>query len=379
MTLPIEGYRSRSFFFLDNNTAVVAFIVRVGSASLAQVGHGGELPLRLHVLVIDITYSRILESREWPVASYVVHVIPAASQNLAIVMPDKLFLYSSTLQIKGGMVLPAKSSPYQYLYESPGAKFLIVAYERDNIIPGPPLDEYLRSLPSSLTGKEHLDRMSAYVETHTRMDCELIDLRGLHVVRKWADPGMERHGQITDDGTMLVENKSGAIEAVTAGGVTHVLCPALYNRTGCANSGMFVSNNVMFNGLVSLGIGGFAMSLGQTDGKLVFERELPEKQSVWGIATSTGQRRFAIAINRGRGGSDLLDIGPHISLYRVFVYDLLHRRWIFALDAKKEGIKGISGLALSPDGSRLALINQDGILETFRLPSQGEPAPIKEP
>jgi len=42
---------------------------------------------------------------------------------------------------------------------------------------------------------------------------------------------------------------------------------------------------------------------------------------------------------------------------------------VHSLDGKKQGAKHISALALSPDGSLLAWINQDGLLELYRLPA----------
>jgi len=49
-------------------------------------------------------------------------------------------------------------------------------------------------------------------------------------------------------------------------------------------------------------------------------------------------------------------------------FDIASHQWIHMLDARKRKIADISGIALSPDGSHLALITQGGILEIYRVP-----------
>jgi hypothetical protein len=95
----------------------------------------------------------------------------------------------------------------------------------------------------------------------------------------------------------------------------------------------------------------------------------PTREIVDWWATSADGERLALAVDRLRGGSAVLDIGPTSALNRVIVYDIRSREWVHSLDGKKQGAKHISALALSPDGSLLAWINQDGLLELYRLPA----------
>lgn len=81
-----------------------------------------------------------------------------------------------------------------------------------------------------------------------------------------------------------------------------------------------------------------------------------------------------IAIYEGKGGSEMLDIAPHYSLKSIRVYDLSERRWVYTLGGKSHGIRSISALALSPDGSFLGLINQDGVLQVYRVPGNARSA-----
>ncbi len=96
-----------------------------------------------------------------------------------------------------------------------------------------------------------------------------------------------------------------------------------------------------------------------------------------GVVFSSGGQRFALALAKIKGANTTLDIGGHLSLDRIMVYDVPNRRWIYTLDAKAQRIKSVSGMALSPDGSLLALINQDGILEVYRVPETPNPRAIQ--
>jgi hypothetical protein len=368
-TLPTEGYRPFLLCFLNDDEVVVPFVFRSASSSLAKrEKFDTALPLRLEVLVVSVAGRRVSASREWPVNSYSVHVLPAESGDLVLVTSNQLRLYSPSLQPHGKLSLPSGDSAYQYLYESPGARYVIIGYERQSNKPGTTLSEFMRSLPRTLSPKEHLTKMSEFIEAHTYIDRKLIDLRGPRVVETWTDRGLEGHWEITDDGTMLIADSKGRIKTTTHKGTIHVFCRTLSDRSACWGGGSFVSNDALFDGWLAVGLDRFAMRLVQIDGHCIFERMLPKKQGVWGVATSIGQRRFAVALNRGKGGSELFDIAPRVSVYRILVYDIPSRHWVYVLDARKEGIRAISGLALSPNGTLLALINQDGILEVFRLP-----------
>jgi hypothetical protein len=75
-----------------------------------------------------------------------------------------------------------------------------------------------------------------------------------------------------------------------------------------------------------------------------------------------------LAIYRGRGGSVALDIAARYTLDRIMAYDVNGRQWVHTISAKSQDMKDLSGLALSWDGSSLALISDDGKLRLYRLP-----------
>jgi hypothetical protein len=62
------------------------------------------------------------------------------------------------------------------------------------------------------------------------------------------------------------------------------------------------------------------------------------------------------------------DTGFREVLKRIEVYDIPSRRMIYSFDARKQKVKDVSGVALSPDGSLLAVLT-DGVVLVYRIPS----------
>jgi len=114
------------------------------------------------------------------------------------------------------------------------------------------------------------------------------------------------------------------------------------------------------------------ISLIRTDGMALFNQEF--RDSEWlltrpiSIAPSADGRRIAVPIWVIKGGSALLDISGHRQLKRIAVLNVPSRQWVYRLDAKSRRLTTLSGLAMSPHGSLLGLIDQNGILQVYRLP-----------
>jgi WD40 repeat protein len=78
-------------------------------------------------------------------------------------------------------------------------------------------------------------------------------------------------------------------------------------------------------------------------------------------------KRFAVTISAHKGGSAFFDIDSHSVLKRIMVYELPSGQAVYTLDAKQQKINDVSGVALSPDGSLMAILT-DGVVEVYRLP-----------
>lgn len=120
-----------------------------------------------------------------------------------------------------------------------------------------------------------------------------------------------------------------------------------------------------------------SMSVFDMKGSALFDVTLPKKQgfnySEPIITSSVGGERFAVIEDRQRGlTSEPLDMYSFLSNDRVVVYSIPDRRPIFVLKVKGSSPwppwrVHLNSLALSPDGTLLAVVSDD-VLKVYRLP-----------
>jgi hypothetical protein len=321
--------------FLSDERLVVTFISHIVPETLPRRSTPeGPSNLQLKALFIDAGTGQVQASHEWPTFSERSRIMPTLGGKFVVVTPDKLTLYSPEIQPLKRLDLPVKRDAVQGGWDavpSPGGKYLMIWYY---------------TLPDGDS------TMSALIEIAT-----------VRTVVPWAQGA---NGFIPlDDGNVVtgVGSRIGPLR-----GPWRPL--GIPWRQGCKPTRFLIalSDSVLFGG-TSVSIDRWCYGLALTTDQILFERELPDKEFVGLVGVSAGGQRFAVETYKIHGESWLLDIGGHALVYRIRVYEIPARRWIFALDGKKQGIKTISGLALSHDGSLLALINQDGILEVYRVPA----------
>lgn len=328
-------------YFLNGTILSLAWVSRAPKVILSRRnGPVASLPYKLHALFIDAQSGQLRAARKWPSASPRSRLAPASGGKFVIIDPAQITLYSPNGKLLSKVKLPFGLRPgtgISFPGVSPGGRYIVFNY-------------------AYAIGNETA--------------CVIIDTESLQIVRTSVRQFPETcFLSVADDGEVLSENAAGGLDIGSLhSNAGRILCPSFFG--GRCRYGPFIGSHT----LLRIGIGRqWVLHLMQPDGLVLLDDPLPEMQLVERTASCASGRRFALAISRGRGGSELFDIGAKYSTYRVMVYDIPSRRWIYALDAKKEGIKSISGLALSPDGMLLALINQDGILEMFRLPPAEDP------
>jgi hypothetical protein len=258
-----------------------------------------------------------------------------------VVTPDKLMLYSSALEILKELELALTRKAIDWrVAPSPGGKYLVVEYE--------PQSDIARG-----AGYTDFDWHRLW-----------IDADNLQVLRTWTERGMNVHDwTISDDGLAFDGFKIGK-----ADGPRNWLCLPYNNaKPYCGGYGSLLNSQVVF--MMSGPSRDEWMALISTQGEVLMHQDYLHREIFRKLVHSADGRRFALALKKkGKGGSAAFDIAPSYSLSRIIVYDLAAREWIYTLDPKKEGIKDIHDLALSPDGSLLGLITDRGRLDVYRLP-----------
>lgn len=321
--------------FVSDERLVVTFISRIVPERLPRRSTPeGASNLHLRGLFVDAATGGVQASHEWPTFSERSRIVPTVGGKFVVITPDKLTLYSPEIQPLEDLDLPVKREAVKGYWDavpSPAGKYLMVWYD---------------ALPVGAA-----------------MKSTLIDAASLRTVIPWAEGA---NGFIPlDDGNVVASD--GSAIGPLRGPWRPLDIPW---GQGCEPNPLLipVSDRVLFGGN-SVSLDRWCYSLALTSGEILFERELPSNEFVGLVGVSAGGERFAVETYKVHGGSWLLDIGGHALVYRIKVYDIAARRWIYALDGKKQGIKTISGLALSPDGSLLALIDQNGILQVYRVPA----------
>jgi hypothetical protein len=118
------------------------------------------------------------------------------------------------------------------------------------------------------------------------------------------------------------------------------------------------------------------MAVTNVNGSVLFRANLPKdrscENSLPAVASEGG--RFALMENRRLRSNEFLDVGTFWTDDEVLVYDVSERRAIFTVKIKgvspwPSSIKHYNEFALSPDGTRLAVVS-DGILKIYELPAR---------
>ena len=344
------------FSFSQDDQIIVTFASHTLPGTLSRRDEPDLSGFRLHALFVNARTGQLLTTKEWPTSSLRSGIIPATKGNFLIVRPDRLILYSPDFQLLKELELPVAREAFKDdwdLVKSPGGKLLLVDFE----------------VASSET-----HRMDSCFEVRD----ELIDAESLQVTRSWSqfgvvlgklpsgpcasDPSIYFWGGVSDDGSLLTTDATGAPAIGRADGRFQALCS--HSNPNC-RSGSLANNQTVFvwpkirqkN----------PITLISTSGEVLPIQDLDDREMLHSIARSVGGRRFAISVERSKGGSRVLDLPEHWSEEKIMVYDIPSHRWIYTLDAKKQGITKIPELALSPDGKLLALIDQDGILRAYRI------------
>lgn len=115
-----------------------------------------------------------------------------------------------------------------------------------------------------------------------------------------------------------------------------------------------------------LKVGSTGANLLGHDGRAKFSKEMPKHDSIdpYKIATDERYDRFAFMVNTERGAHPHLDIGGHLVARRVVVLDATGKE--LASIPTDTPYHPDSNFALSPDGRRLAIVDQ-GVLTVVEL------------
>jgi hypothetical protein len=353
------AFEGKPLSFSDNNVLIASFITREAVTTLGRRDQlGDSLPLKLHGIFLDATTEKVRATREWSTTRPRGGIVATGDGRFVVLTPALMALYSPTLEALKEFSLSLDEQAHLWnFYPSPTGKSILVEYHNcaPNCESNPPAAEPAPPLRSPETSFGWIDTASLQAHSY------------------WEGAGTLgfvsiSDGEVAFSRTTFLPSKRLNVHEVLIrerDGPWRTFCRARLGYdvdTGC-DYPEFVSNDVL--ALYEP----HALNLTPAKGGAALLRaKFPEDEWVGRpLHPSAGGNRLAVSIWAHKGGSSLLDIDYHAVLKRITVFDIPSRQWVYTLDAKREKIRSISGLALSPDGTRMAIL-ADGVVGVYQLP-----------
>lgn len=342
-----------SLWFSNDDTVVATFVVgeTKGKPQLSRRGNFDNTPpLRLRAIFLDASTGKITNAASWPTESRASRIIAAREGKMVTWGGSDLALYAPNLTLLKRLTLPPIGLALWSARASPTGK---------NIL----LDSAKMSKGSWI-----------WVETDS-----------LKIVSSWVDE---------PSGYRTISDQLIATSTCWSGYECRLRVPTLNGGSSCKETGpkcepqvrirglstewktiapgephtypQFINEDMLFLFLPGSNSG----RLISTDGKLLFEEPKGIRSGgCWGIGglPSADGRRFVIPSCQVKGANPMFDIGGHIVLKQIVVYDVGPEIRPCVLDVKGPNIQNHMDFALSPDGSKLAVLS-DEFVEVFRLP-----------
>jgi hypothetical protein len=291
-------------------------------------------PRQLHCILLDPRTGRIVARHEWSVLRSLVAFLPTRGGHFVVRTSTGLTVYSPTLEpLKElGIPLHSPAAPYDWAVSTTPTRRLVVLVRH----------------------------------TDSEMDVLWLDSTTLSQVRRWRsvtetfDSGWDSL-HFSDD--LLANPLRWGVQVRGRTGGWQTIYNA--NRLPDWLDAAFVSTEALLVCQESLAF------VVRSNGQYVLARSLGSGNYCHAddAQASAEGNRFAIPVFRTEGvDNETLGLAAHPVLKRVLIYDVPAGRPVGELDTKGLSLRSASAFALSPDGSRLALL-RNGAIELFRLPS----------
>lgn len=346
-----EARSQSSLWFMDSNTLVVTFVTRESRAKpgVSRRDDADEsLPLRLQVILLDATTGQILKTASWPTESRSSRIVGVCKGKFVTLQGNELTLYASDLTVLKKASLPVSGILGWLAHPSPSGKSILfssaelrkgswVWVEADTL-------KVVRVWQDDPSGYLSISDQDMVTSTCWRgYECKKIVVTPNEASACFAGPKCVP--------SVEIKSLSSDWRTLTVGE------PQLRPQ--------FVSDDLIF-------LPGSSGRIIRTDGTVLFEQQRGrESWGCWGagVVPSSKGNRFVIPSCPVKGAVARLDISGHVVLKQVFVFEIASTIRAQVLQVKGPEIKDQMEFALSPDGSKLAILNGE-FVETMILPTQ---------
>jgi hypothetical protein len=328
--------RPNPLCFADNNSLIATFVTREEVTTLARRDQPGEtLPIRLHAVFLDTNAGRVRTTKEWSITRPRGGIVPGADGRFAVLTPATVALYSPSLELLKTFMLSSEQQSHLWnIHVSSSGKSILVEYhypeatyqwlDSDSLQPQSAL--WSESLPVLSISDDR--EIASFRDTYVKA-------KGINVFEAFIQP---------------------------SNGVERTVCRTLAGPAGNCGEPEFVSNEA-----VALWEPHSFSVVPKTGGGALLNAEFRDDEWLGRpLYSSADGKRFAVTVWAHKGGSAFFDTDYRSALKRIVVYDLPSRQVVYTLDAKQQKIRAASGVALSPDGSVMAVLT-NGVVEFYDL------------
>lgn len=320
-----QGLPQASLWFTNNDTLVATFVTREGQRNLSnRDALDATLPLRLRPVFLDANTGKVLATLDWPTDSRNAGIIAVHDGKFVTQRGNELTLYTPDLKASKQLRLPLLVESSWVAYPSPSGKNVLL-------------------LPSG-----HRAGSWLWLETDS-----------LQVLHSWEDT---QNGEVA-----MADDKVAMIKCTWS----HNCEPTIEIRTGNTawkpialgsrqSHPQFVNDDMLF-------LSGHPAKLIRADGEVVFVEDRFSACGSGAVFPSANARRLVVPSCKLKGSSPVLDMGGYQLLQKIYIYDAPFHEVGFVLEVGGPKSRGLTPFAVSPDGSKLAILNDESI-EVLQLP-----------
>ena len=348
--------------FISDNIVAATFITRERIPDLQRRDDPNHVrPYRLHALFLDAITGKTIHTMEWPIDDPNAGIFPRHDGGFLLVTAAKIASYSADwAQLKEIPLSDLHSITVSLggIAESPSATSLVIQFLTGT---------------SSLCFRIHTDSLD-----YTPADCGVLELFTVSDSKIVEPERLPRETERRENTPVHAYVQSGALKPAVAAADRvsgPVQRPADYTICNpCASIPQFINNDTLAVYSAE------NVSVVDPAGKVTFSQNfIPRERWIdeFGrpVRPSANGQRFAVVTNRSPFAHSSWSTAIHISTgdipaempLDIEVYDLSAAQWIYTLRINGEQLRQVWGLALSPNGQKLA-IDSGGAIHIFALP-----------
>lgn len=332
-----EAYPKTSLVFLDNNTVAATFVTHENSKEdvLSRRNSETSPTLRLRVILLDAASGKIKATAAWPTTSRFASIVASHGGNFVAQTGRDLTLYSTRLKELKKLQLPPIGKELEWWLPSSsptGANIVFVATDWRARSTVPWIWVYTDTLQIVRSWKEI---QSGYIG--------ISDDRIAMSTCVWPDND-------NCDKSLQVRSLSTGWKEVAPISLDHDPTPLFMN-----DQTIFLYDDSLFELIHSNGAA------------MIENPQLSQHCGESRPAPSSGGQRFVVPSCNANHASLAFDATGTEVLKKIIVYDRPFSAATYILNLKGPKLKDERKIALSPDGSKLAVLNKESI-ELFQLP-----------